>query len=232
MWYKLIKASNNDLYIVAFDGSHPVWKKLMFGYGYGTSKQALRCAVEMVEGSLYWDESYFDDNDLAEIPLYNDQEETDDALKVPSIDMVKNSPNQSERNGSITHIVLHNTDGGFSGSVSWLCNPAARASAHLVIGRDGQTAQLVPFEKKAWHAGNSRYNANSIGIEIEATNSQRGMTDEQQLKVFSWVKYLMRKYDIPVDNVIIHRWVRNTDCPGLVWPTDDEFKAWRDTYLV
>ncbi|MBL4866651.1 MAG: 1,6-anhydro-N-acetylmuramyl-L-alanine amidase AmpD [Pseudomonadales bacterium] len=46
-------------------------------------------------------------------------------------------------------------------------------SSHLLIQRDGQVTQYVPFNKRAWHAGLSRYgdreNCNdfSIGLELE-----------------------------------------------------------------
>ncbi len=46
-------------------------------------------------------------------------------------------------------------------------------SAHLLIRRDGRVHQYVPFDRKAWHAGQSsfrgRENCNefSIGIELE-----------------------------------------------------------------
>ncbi len=49
---------------------------------------------------------------------------------------------------------------------------SAGVSAHLVIGLDGAITQLVPFDKGAWHAGESHWegkrylNQNSIGIEI------------------------------------------------------------------
>lgn len=148
---------------------------------------------------------------------------------MPKVDLVKNSPNKSARNATITHIVLHNTAGGFSGSVSWLCNPAAQASAHLVVSRKGETAQLVPFAEKAWHAGNA--NPSSIGIEIEATNSQLGMTGMQEDKVIEWCKFLMDKYSIKASNIIIHRMVGNTDCPVLIWPTNADFFAWRKKNL-
>jgi N-acetylmuramoyl-L-alanine amidase len=58
-------------------------------------------------------------------------------------------------------------------SVSWLCNPAAGASAHLVIGADGDITQLIPFDRIAWHAGSSSWydisglNHCSIGIELD-----------------------------------------------------------------
>jgi hypothetical protein len=152
--------------------------------------------------------------------------------KKPDIDITLNSPNQSDRGATISTIVLHNTAGQFGDSVSWLCNTRARASAHLVIARDGTTAQLVPFEKKAWHAGNGRINANSIGIEIEAYEGARGMTLAQEAVVVDWVLWLMQKYDIGVEDVGIHRWFRNTSCPGLIWPKDEDFLAWRKKMII
>ena len=83
------------------------------------------------------------------------------------------SPN---RGGSMVPevLVMHYTAGSSAESaIAWLCNPAAKASAHLVIGRDGGIAQLVPFNRVAWHAGQSRWagrnslNAFSIGIELD-----------------------------------------------------------------
>jgi N-acetylmuramoyl-L-alanine amidase len=72
------------------------------------------------------------------------------------------------------YLVMHYTSGGSARSaVSWLCNEDARASAHLVIGRDGSVTQLVPFDRVAWHAGPSRWegitglNHHSIGIELD-----------------------------------------------------------------
>lgn len=77
-------------------------------------------------------------------------------------------------------IVLHFTAGGslqstlrvLGGDVTQI-----KASAHVVIDRDGSTAQLLPFDMKAWHAGRSQLtlpdgnvlanlNAHSIGIEL------------------------------------------------------------------
>ena len=72
------------------------------------------------------------------------------------------------------YIVIHYTAGpSAESSVNWLANPAARASAHLVIGRDGSIVQLIPFDRVAWHAGPSRWeglvglNRHAIGIELD-----------------------------------------------------------------
>ena len=82
-------------------------------------------------------------------------------------------------------IVMHYTAGGSaSGSRDYmLLSPQEKGrrlgrdknvygSAHLVIGRDGECWQIVPFNRKARHAGDSRWkgirylNAHSVGIEI------------------------------------------------------------------
>ena len=51
-----------------------------------------------------------------------------------------------------------------------------RVSAHVLIERDGQVVQFVPFDQRAWHAGISSWmgrdqcNDFSIGIELEGTD--------------------------------------------------------------
>jgi AmpD protein len=50
-------------------------------------------------------------------------------------------------------------------------------SSHLLIDRDGEITQFVPFDKRAWHAGVSEFeghkNCNdfSIGIELEGSDN-------------------------------------------------------------
>jgi N-acetyl-anhydromuramoyl-L-alanine amidase len=51
-----------------------------------------------------------------------------------------------------------------------------RVSAHLLVRRDGELVQFVPFHLRAWHAGTSSYqgreacNDFSIGIELEGAD--------------------------------------------------------------
>lgn len=71
-------------------------------------------------------------------------------------------------------IVLHDTAGALRpfSSVEWFCSPACPTSAHIVVERDGTITQMVPFDRKAAHAGESSWNGRrycngfSIGIEI------------------------------------------------------------------
>ncbi|HEY0721491.1 MAG TPA: 1,6-anhydro-N-acetylmuramyl-L-alanine amidase AmpD [Gammaproteobacteria bacterium] len=51
-----------------------------------------------------------------------------------------------------------------------------QVSSHLLLRRDGEIVQYVPFGKRAWHAGKSHYagrercNDFSIGIELEGSD--------------------------------------------------------------
>lgn len=72
------------------------------------------------------------------------------------------------------YLVIHYTASSEARhAINWLANPEARASAHLVIGRDGTITQLVPFDRVAWHAGRSRWegrtglNRYALGIELD-----------------------------------------------------------------
>ncbi len=93
----------------------------------------------------------------------------DDDSAVP----FRQSPNVG---GSVQHrfLVMHFTAGRSAiESVEWLASRKAKASAHVVIGRDGSITQLVPFDRVAWHAGASSWegleglNNYSLGIELD-----------------------------------------------------------------
>lgn len=108
----------------------------------------------------------------------------------------RRSPNYSSRHGAaVTHLVWHATAGAYAPSISWLCNPAADASAHLVVREDGgQVTQLVHLADKAWHA--AAWNAFTVGVEHASTG--RGFASAAQFaesaRVFGW---LCHRYGIP-----------------------------------
>lgn len=103
------------------------------------------------------------------------------------------SPNQDARPaGAVTSlVVLHNISlppGKFGGTeieqlfcncLDWDSHPyfagirGMEVSAHLLIRRDGELIQFVPFTERAWHAGASCFQGHStcndfsIGIELE-----------------------------------------------------------------
>jgi N-acetyl-anhydromuramyl-L-alanine amidase AmpD len=85
------------------------------------------------------------------------------------------TPNQGGRLEP-TLIVLHDTAGRLAkgSSVAWFADPKAKASAHVVVERDGGVTQVVSFDRVAWHAGPSswrgRSNCNAFAVGIEIVN--------------------------------------------------------------
>ena len=85
-----------------------------------------------------------------------------------------------------------------------------KVSSHLFIRRSGEVIQFVPFNKKAWHAGKSRYkerenfNEFSIGIELEGSVDDI-FTDNQYDRLKIVVQELKELYpSIEDSNILRH----------------------------
>jgi AmpD protein len=74
-----------------------------------------------------------------------------------------------------------------------------RVSSHLLIRRDGEVVQYVPFHRRAWHAGVSSFrgrekcNDFSIGIELEGADTI-AYEPEQYLALTTTILELCRAY--------------------------------------
>ncbi len=74
-----------------------------------------------------------------------------------------------------------------------------RVAAHLLIRRNGEIIQFVPFHKRAWHAGEScfkdrpRCNDFSIGIELEGADDIP-FKDVQYEKLIEISQHLLQTY--------------------------------------
>lgn len=127
-----------------------------------------------------------------------------------------------------THIVIHETANTGKGAnakahANLQSNGNSRqASWHYTCGSDG-IYQSFSDNARCWHAGNSFYNNNSIGIEI-CVNSD-GNYKKAVDNAIELVKYLMKKYGIPSKNVVQHNTASGKDCPhfmragskGITW---------------
>jgi AmpD protein len=105
---------------------------------------------------------------------------------------------------------------------------AARVSAHLLVRRDGEIVQFVPFHRRAWHAGTSQYegrsacNDFSIGIELEGTDEIL-FEDAQYDAARQVIRALLEAYpSLSPTHVVGHSDIapgRKTDPgPGFDWP--------------
>ena len=74
-----------------------------------------------------------------------------------------------------------------------------RVSSHLLIRRDGEVVQYVPFNQRAWHAGISEYqgrdvcNNFSIGIEMEGSDFEV-FTEAQYMALEEAIRSLLNTY--------------------------------------
>jgi N-acetylmuramoyl-L-alanine amidase len=98
----------------------------------------------------------------------------------------RNTPNRGGRLAA-QYLVFHYTAGSSAkSSADWLCNPAAKASAHLVLGREGEIIQLAPLNVVTWHAGISHWagltgmNNHSIGIEMDNAGVLKNLGDRYE----------------------------------------------------
>lgn len=86
----------------------------------------------------------------------------------------KRSPNQSGIIKPRFFLCHYSAGKSFQQTVDYLCKKSAKASAHLVIGREGEICQLVPFNRKSWSAGKSSWNGltglNAYTISVELDN--------------------------------------------------------------
>jgi N-acetyl-anhydromuramyl-L-alanine amidase AmpD len=123
----------------------------------------------------------------------------------------------SGRGASLSRIVIHTAQGPYTSVYNWFANPAAKASAHYVVGSGGDVAQMVADEDTAWHAGNWSYNQSSIGIEHEGyVDDASWLTDELYTASANLSKWLCDTHGIPKDraHVIGHNEVPNPSGDG------------------
>lgn len=134
------------------------------------------------------------------------------------------SPNCNPRTKEISAIVLHNTAGRASGAVKWFQDPKSKVSAHYVVTRTGTVIQCVDEKDAAWHAGDRDINHSSIGIEIEAYTEAHGLTPAQDEALESLIHWVCDRHKI--QRILLHRQVKRTECPSLVWPRDADYHQW------
>jgi len=140
------------------------------------------------------------------------------------------SPNFDERTLPVTMIVLHYTGMlDAASALQRLCDPAAKVSAHYLIDEDGAVHRLVAEDKRAWHAGASRWrriedvNSASVGIELVNPGHEHGYRDFAEAQVDALVGLvgeIKERHAITRGNVVGHSDIapmRKQD-PGELFP--------------
>lgn len=149
------------------------------------------------------------------------------------------SPNHGERVGGRRPdlLLLHYTGMPTAeAALARLCDPKAAVSSHYLVEENGTVVQLVPEDRRAWHAGAASWagetdvNSISIGIEIANAGHDGGLPaypDEQIASVIALCRGIVADWGIPPERVLAHSDVapaRKED-PGELFPWDQLHKA-------
>ena len=140
------------------------------------------------------------------------------------------SPNFDDRTMPVSMIVLHYTGmPDAEGALNRLTSPDAKVSCHYLVDESGIVFRLVDEEKRAWHAGKSRWrgisdvNSASVGIELVNPGHEFGyppFPEEQIDALVPLVSEIKERHGITRGNVVGHSDIapaRKQD-PGELFP--------------
>ncbi|MFF9125426.1 N-acetylmuramoyl-L-alanine amidase [Streptomyces sp. NPDC014889] len=131
---------------------------------------------------------------------------------------------------SIRYIVIHDTEGNWDGVLNLIQDPTYVSWNYTLRSTDGHIAQHVKAKDVAWHAGNWYINAKSIGLEHEGflASPDAWYTEAMYRSSARLVKYLARKYDIPLDrqHILGHDTVPGTTTPNIPGMHTDPGPYW------
>jgi N-acetylmuramoyl-L-alanine amidase len=131
------------------------------------------------------------------------------------VERVVASPNNDERQrGEPDIILLHYTGMETAeAALERLRDPEARVSSHYFVYENGSIVQMVPEERRAWHAGVSSWegetdiNSRSIGIEIVNPGHDFGYPEfprRQIAAVIALCRGIIARRNIRRDRVLAH----------------------------
>ncbi|HEY4243300.1 MAG TPA: N-acetylmuramoyl-L-alanine amidase [Kofleriaceae bacterium] len=107
-------------------------------------------------------------------------------------------------NDSVDKIVIHDTEGGWDGSVATLQYDSGK-SVHYIVDADGsRVGQFRPETDTTWHAGNYYYNETSIGIEhVGVASDPAGYSTGLYATSRALVQDIRTRWNIPLDRTHI-----------------------------
>ena len=122
----------------------------------------------------------------------------------------------------IKYLVIHETDNTGSGANAAAHNSFIHQNANAEEGivswhytvDDHQIYQHLPDNEEAWHSGDREGNHSSIGIEL-CVNAD-GNFDQTMENAAKLTAFLLKEYDLTIDNVKQHYDFNGKDCPLII----------------
>lgn len=105
------------------------------------------------------------------------------------------------RDQPIEYIVIHDTEAELQSMFQTVQDPTESSWHYSIRSSDGHVTQHIKTKDEAWHSGSQFVNARSIGIEHEGFLTHPGTwyTERMYQASARLVKYLAKKYSIPLD---------------------------------
>lgn len=168
---------------------------------------------------------------LSSLSLFVQAAEITDIDGIPYINAIIEKNYTKEGEIEPRYIIIHDTGNRGKGANAMAnrnyFNTTTREASAQYLVDDTQIVQAVPDNKKAWHIGDGKQqteasNNNSIGIELCVNEDGNfGQTYQHGIVL---TKYLMKKYNIPAENVIRHYDATKKICPRIM--IEDDPSLW------
>lgn len=124
----------------------------------------------------------------------------------------------------LTHLVLHHTAAeekdteqirNYHKSKGW-----QDIGYDYVIEKDGKTVEGRSLSIQGAHAGVTYYNQHAVGIAIIGNLSKREIYAEQLSSLVALLYQLLTRWNIPLENILLHKEIKSTECPGSYFPKE------------
>ena len=186
-------------------------------------------SVDKSKGELSEDNSteQYTDTLSSELPKKNYKEVS---YPTPNID--------ASRKNAVEGVILHHTaEPTVEKSLEILTSLKKKVGTHCVIDTDGTRYIMCDPEVVTYHAGFSVLNGKegcnyfTIGIEFQGNTLEKPLTNDQISSAIEYLKPLIKKYKIPIKNIVTHEMVRQAykkkypkkRCSGKVDITQTEY---------
>ena len=147
------------------------------------------------------------DNGDSKCPTYKQSHYEEIIHKTPNVDV--------KRTNRVEGVILHHTaEPTIERSLGVLTSLKKRVGTHVVIDKDGTRYIMAKPEVVTYHAGFSILNGKedcngfTIGIEFQGNTLEEPLTQDQMLSAAEYLKPIMEKYNITLENIVTHEMVR------------------------
>lgn len=179
------------------------------------------------------------------VPAYLDRVPTSDEMERQITELlldINPYSREGEKRERIDTIVIHYVANPGSSAfanreyfngLKWQKNEASAtyASAHYIVGLDGEIVRCIPDDEIAFHAGNADVNRRSIGIEVCHPDDSGQYNETTYRALVRLVSWLCVKYDIPFSGVIRHYDVTGKLCPAYYVNNPKEWELFKSRLL-